>query len=56
VIALNQCEAEGKADGDRMLRYTSKIQAPVVTYLYEGGHSFPPQASQAIVDFFKLQK
>lgn len=56
VIALNQCETPGKPDGDLITRYTSKVHAPVVTFLWEGGHSFPPKAPEVIVAFFKAQK
>ncbi len=51
---LNQC-GEGKPwDADkRCTIYPSEGNAPVVTYIYPGGHDYPEEASAMIVKFFK---
>ena len=53
VIALNQCDPAGKPDGEFRTRYESKVNAPVLTYLHDGGHEFPKPAAAIIVEFFK---
>lgn len=35
--------------------YPSKTGTPVITYIFPGGHSFPPDAQTLIVKFFKEQ-
>jgi polyhydroxybutyrate depolymerase len=56
MIRKNGCEKEGKPDGDLIMRYESKTGNPVVTYIYNGGHGFPPDAPTQIVKFFKTQQ
>jgi polyhydroxybutyrate depolymerase len=55
VLALNQCERPGTPDGDVLTRYGSKAGPPVVTYVHDGGHRFPPAAAAEIVKFFQSQ-
>ncbi|MEY2882093.1 MAG: hypothetical protein RLZZ15_4473 [Verrucomicrobiota bacterium] len=50
---LNQC-GPGGAPVDGAVTYPSKIGAPVVTYIHDGGHEFPAAKVRAqIVAFFK---
>jgi polyhydroxybutyrate depolymerase len=53
VLKVNECDGEGTKDGEHLTRYASKVDAPVVTYIHPGGHRFPAEAPQLIVDFFK---
>ena len=53
VLKVNGCDRDGTKDGEHLTRYASKIDAPVVTYIHDGGHRFPAEAPQLIVDFFK---
>jgi polyhydroxybutyrate depolymerase len=55
VLNLNQCETKGTRDGEFLTRYESKLGTPVVTYLHDGGHKFPPGAAPAIAAFFRSQ-
>lgn len=52
---INHCADAGVREDDRLTRYASLLGAPVVTYLHDGGHRFPPEATQAIVTFFQSQ-
>ena len=54
VLSINRCDRDGKRDGEVMTRYESKVDTPVVTYLYDGGHGYP-RGAQEIVEFFKSQ-
>ena len=51
---LNEC-GEGQSCGKWCMQYPSKIGAPVVTFIYPGGHAFPAEALPEIVKFFKEQ-
>ncbi|HET7626392.1 MAG TPA: prolyl oligopeptidase family serine peptidase [Verrucomicrobiae bacterium] len=52
--SLNQCGAGATFSGDkRCTIYSSKIGAPVVTFIHPGGHEFPEDARKLIVKFFK---
>jgi polyhydroxybutyrate depolymerase len=53
LLTLNQCDREGKKDGANLTTHPSKIEAPVVTYIYDGGHRLPPEVPPAMVAFFK---
>lgn len=56
VLDVNQCERDdAKRDGEVTTRYTSKVDAPFITYIYDGGHGFPAAAAPEIVKFFKSQ-
>ena len=41
VLTVNECDRDGKKDGENLTRYASKIDKPVVTYIHDGGHGFP---------------
>jgi polyhydroxybutyrate depolymerase len=49
----NGCDAAGTAWGEHSTLYASKAGAPVVTYIYPGGHEFPREAVPQIVKFLK---
>ncbi|HEY1173565.1 MAG TPA: prolyl oligopeptidase family serine peptidase [Verrucomicrobiae bacterium] len=51
---FNQC-GDGKPwkDENGATQYLSKIGAPVVVYLHDGGHKFPDKGPELIVKFFK---
>ena len=55
VLKVNQCDRDGTKGGEHLTRYASKIDAPLVTYIHDGGHGFPREAPQVIVDFFKAR-
>jgi polyhydroxybutyrate depolymerase len=55
MIRKNGCDPTGVKDGERITRYASKENKPVVTYIYNGGHAFPPEVPKEIVKFFKAQ-
>jgi polyhydroxybutyrate depolymerase len=51
---LNQCGEGQPVEGTLLTNYPSKIDAPVVTYIHDGGHEFPAaKACPLIVEFFK---
>ncbi|CAN5853902.1 hypothetical protein BH11VER1_BH11VER1_19070 [soil metagenome] len=56
VLKLNQC-GEGKAwhQIEDCTVYESKVDAPVVTFIHPGTHTFPAEAPALIVKFFKEQ-
>ena len=49
---LNQC-GEGKPWEKWCTVYSSKLDAPVVTYIHPGTHTFAAEAPAVIVKFFK---
>lgn len=50
----NGCDAEGKKIGEFYTSYPSHSDTPVDTYIYDGGHAFPPdKVPPLIVAFFK---
>ncbi len=52
VRKLNQCNDQPTRDG--LLRsYASKVNMPLQTYIYPGGHKFASDGVPAIVSFFK---
>ncbi len=56
VLKLNQC-GEGKSwhQIEGCTVYESKVDAPVVTFIHPGNHTFPAEAPAIIVKFFKEQ-
>jgi polyhydroxybutyrate depolymerase len=55
VRRLNQCGDGAAWDGEKGCTvYTSKIGAPVITFIHAGGHRYPEDAPARIVKFFKL--
>ncbi|WP_395737744.1 alpha/beta hydrolase family esterase [Prosthecobacter sp.] len=56
VKEINQCEPEGKSWAPNCTLYPSKVSAPLVTFILEGGtHKFPEEAPALIARFFKEQ-
>ena len=53
VMKLNECEPEGKKLDDHMTRWESKVNAPVVRYVFDGGHELPEDALQKSIEFLK---
>jgi polyhydroxybutyrate depolymerase len=53
VRKINGCDPEGKPEGDRIIVYPSATGTPVETYIYDGGHTPPPEAWAEVVKFFK---
>jgi polyhydroxybutyrate depolymerase len=52
---LNGCSDKGESCGTGCTLYPSTKGAPVETFIYEGGHAYPAEASELIVKFFKAQ-
>lgn len=56
ILKLNQCgEGTSWQQFEGCTLYDSKINAPVVTFIHPGNHTFPPEAPAIIVKFFKSQ-
>lgn len=53
LLRINQCASPGQPAGKGCTLYTSKIGAPVMTFIHSGGHRYPPESTAMIVDFFK---
>jgi polyhydroxybutyrate depolymerase len=53
VRELNGCPNQGQPCGNGCTRYSSTKSAPVVQAFHPGGHVYPPQATNLIVNFFK---
>lgn len=53
VMKTNQCETEGHKIGEFMTRYESKVNAPVVHYVHQGGHELPEDALAESIKFLK---
>ncbi|HKF22768.1 MAG TPA: esterase [Candidatus Angelobacter sp.] len=53
---INGAAASGQPCGPMCTLYPSSTQTPVVTRIHPGGHFYPPWASPAIVEFFKLHR
>lgn len=50
---LNQCSDDGKDWAPKCKLYSSKINAPFVSYIHGGDHTYPNEANELIVKFFK---
>jgi polyhydroxybutyrate depolymerase len=50
---VNGCSETGKEWAKNATIYPSSSGTPVVTYIHDGDHAFPPEASELIVRFFK---
>lgn len=59
VRKLNQCGEPKtlgeKPDNELVTAYPSPLAAPLETYIYPGGHQFPPDSVLPMVKFFKSQ-
>jgi polyhydroxybutyrate depolymerase len=52
-LDVNGCEKEGTAYGDKCTLFHSTREAPVMTFIHDGGHAFVPAVKSLIVQFFK---
>jgi hypothetical protein len=50
---VNATEANGQTCGQQCLTYASRKNAPITTYIHEGGHVYPLPVSSMFVEFFK---
>jgi polyhydroxybutyrate depolymerase len=56
VLKVNQCDGDpGKPWDKNCTIYISKVNAPVVTFIHSGTHTFPKEAPALIVKFLKEQ-
>lgn len=55
LLKLNSCSDRGVPFADHAIIYKSSTGNPVVIYTHPGGHTYPQDANQVIVDFFKQQ-
>lgn len=56
LLQLNQCGESQAWEGDARLSYhPSKIGCPVITAIHPGTHTYPKEAPEVIVKFFKSQ-
>ena len=53
VMKLNGCDAQGTAEGEKIMVYPSAGGTPLETFLYDGGHTPPAEAWPVVVKFFK---
>jgi polyhydroxybutyrate depolymerase len=53
LLRLNKCEKTGKKLADYVTEYPSAIGTPFVWYDHPGGHIYPQEANQVVIDFFK---
>lgn len=53
VLGVDKCEGEGKSIGKNMTRWESKVGAPVVRYVHDGGHELPEEALSESIKFLK---
>lgn len=55
-LRINKCSKDGvpwpKGGKEAMIHY-SKVNAPVITWIHQGGHRYPDGAMNAVVAFFK---
>jgi polyhydroxybutyrate depolymerase len=53
VRKINGCDPKGTSEGDHITVYASAAGMPVETYIYDGGHTPPPEVWAEVVKFFK---
>jgi polyhydroxybutyrate depolymerase len=53
VRVVNGATADGEPCGKNCTLYRSSRRAPVITYLHDGGHLYPSEATDIIVSFFR---
>ena len=53
LLRINQCDPHGQPAGKYLTLYSSKTGTPVMTYIHPGPHTFPPEATVQVVNFFK---
>jgi hypothetical protein len=50
----HRCGA-GQVQAENLTLYPSPMGAPVATYFYEGGHTYPAEATAHLVAFLRTQ-
>jgi hypothetical protein len=50
---FNDCSEQGESCGSNCTIYRSEKGAPLETFVYPYGHSYPPAVTPLIVNFFK---
>jgi polyhydroxybutyrate depolymerase len=53
IRVINECAEEGTEWNKLGTQYASKKNAPVVTYLYDGGHEYPAAGPELTAKFFQ---
>jgi polyhydroxybutyrate depolymerase len=53
IRSVNGCSASGRPWEKVCTLYESRHEAPVVTYIHDGGHQFPAEGPALIVKFFQ---
>jgi polyhydroxybutyrate depolymerase len=53
ILKINNCSSEGQAYAQYATLYPSLSQTPVVLYVHPGGHIYPTEANQVVINFFK---
>ena len=53
LIRINQCDVKGQPAGKGRTLHSSKVEAPVMTYIHPGTHKYPAEATALIVEFFR---
>jgi polyhydroxybutyrate depolymerase len=53
ILKINNCNSEGQPYAQYATLYPSSSQTPVVLYVHPGGHVYPTEANQVVINFFK---
>jgi len=56
ILKIDGCSSEGKPYAQYATLYPSSTQTPVVLYVHPGGHTYPAEANQVVINFFKSIK
>ena len=53
ILKIDGCSSEGQPYAQYATLYPSSTQTPVVLYVHPGGHTYPTEANQVVIKFFK---
>jgi polyhydroxybutyrate depolymerase len=53
ILKIDNCSSEGQPYAQYATLYPSSSQTPVVLYVHPGGHVYPIEANQVVINFFK---
>jgi len=53
ILKIDGCSSEGQPYAQYATLYPSSTQTPVVLYVHPGGHTYPTEANQVVINFFK---
>jgi len=53
ILKIDNCSSEGQPYAQYATIYPSPSQTPVVLYVHPGGHIYPADANQVVINFFK---